>query len=300
MLTLEIEWLGGVAYLARDPSSPAPDWPPEPDRVYSALVSSWGARGSSAQERTALEWLEAQPAPTVAAAVAMPRRHGTAFVPVNDKGTLPERRSRQPRQFPAVRLDDRSVHLRLRWADAPDSELLGQLASLAEDTSYLGHSASLVRCRFVANEAPTDGLAETAARRAPYAGRLDELEALHRRHLAGDERARPRPAPVVEQVKAERRLPSTCFSPSWTVLAHAGGDRPDLQAAGALGRRLRAALMAAWPDPLPEWLSGHGPGGQPTREPHMSIVPLADVGHRWAQGGLMGLGIVLPREVVAR
>lgn len=300
MLTLEIEWLGGVAYLARTPSSPVADWPPEPDRVFSALVASWAARGQDAQERAALEWLEAQPAPTIAAVRGTPRRHGTAFVPVNDKPTLPERRPRQPRQFPSVRLGEGPVHLRLRWPKAPDPSLLDRLAALAHDTSYLGHSASLVRCRFAAHEMPADGLVEAPARRAPWPGRLQELQALHRRHLAGDERARPRPAPVVLWAEAERRLPSTCFSPTWTVLAHAGGDRPDLRATAVLGRRLRAALMSAWPDPVPDWLSGHGPDAAPTREPHMAVVPLADVGHRWSQGRLMELGIVLPRAVMAR
>ena len=44
-LILEIEHLLGVAFAAQSAASSAPDWPPQPDRVFSALVATWGARG---------------------------------------------------------------------------------------------------------------------------------------------------------------------------------------------------------------------------------------------------------------
>ena len=62
-LVLEIEHLLGVAFAAQTPASTAPDWPPQPDRVFSALVAAWGAHGEPQEERRALEWLEAQPVP---------------------------------------------------------------------------------------------------------------------------------------------------------------------------------------------------------------------------------------------
>jgi CRISPR-associated protein Csb2 len=62
-LVLEIEHLTGVAFAAVGPDSDAPDWPPQPDRVFSALVASWAARGRREDERRALEWLERQDAP---------------------------------------------------------------------------------------------------------------------------------------------------------------------------------------------------------------------------------------------
>ena len=58
MLTLEVEYLLGVAFAARGPADDAPDFPPQIDRVFSALVASWAARGERADERAALEWLE--------------------------------------------------------------------------------------------------------------------------------------------------------------------------------------------------------------------------------------------------
>ena len=62
-LILEIEHLLGVAFAAHSQASDVPDWPPQPDRVFSALVAAWGARGERTEERRALEWLEGQPAP---------------------------------------------------------------------------------------------------------------------------------------------------------------------------------------------------------------------------------------------
>ena len=58
-LVLEIECLTGVYRATQGPASEQPDWPPQPDRVFSALVSAWATRGERRDERAALEWLEA-------------------------------------------------------------------------------------------------------------------------------------------------------------------------------------------------------------------------------------------------
>lgn len=39
-LVLEIEFLAGVSFAAVGPESPVPDWPPQPDRIFSALVAT--------------------------------------------------------------------------------------------------------------------------------------------------------------------------------------------------------------------------------------------------------------------
>ena len=62
-LLLEIEHLLGVAFAAVSQASELPDWPPQPDRVFSALVAAWGLRGECEGERRVLEWLEALPGP---------------------------------------------------------------------------------------------------------------------------------------------------------------------------------------------------------------------------------------------
>jgi hypothetical protein len=56
-----IEHLLGVAFAGRGELSDAPDWPPQPDRVFAALVAAWAARGEPSEERRTLEWLERRP-----------------------------------------------------------------------------------------------------------------------------------------------------------------------------------------------------------------------------------------------
>ena len=79
-LILEIEYLSGVSFAAIGPDSDAPDWPPQPDRIFSAFVASWAARGRKEEECRALEWLEELPAPHVLASDAESRTTATAYV----------------------------------------------------------------------------------------------------------------------------------------------------------------------------------------------------------------------------
>ena len=92
-LVLEIEHLLGVAFSAQGQASNAPEWPPQPDRVFSALVAAWGARGERTDERKALEWLEAHPPPEIGASEGYARSSVTVFVPPNDPQSG---KSRQP------------------------------------------------------------------------------------------------------------------------------------------------------------------------------------------------------------
>src|SRR5207249_5224893 len=70
---------------------------------------------------------------------------------------------------------------------------------------------------------------------------------------------------------------------------------------GVAARRLaevfRAAALAHCEAPIPEALSGHQPNGTPSERPHVAFVALLDVGHRHADGHLLGVAAVLPRDV---
>jgi len=53
--------------------------------------------------------------------------------------------------------------------------------------------------------------------------------------------------------------------------------------------------------PVPPWVGGHAPSGEKLEsEPHMALIPLAFIGHEHADGHLMGVGIVLPRNLPIR
>ena len=84
-LVLEIEFLTGAYRAAHSPASNTPDWPPQPDRVFSGLVAAWAARGEQSIERLALEWLEARSAPAIHAGDHTVRTAPDVFVPPNDQ-----------------------------------------------------------------------------------------------------------------------------------------------------------------------------------------------------------------------
>jgi CRISPR-associated protein Csb2 len=93
--------------------------------------------------------------------------------------------------------------------------------------------------------------------------------------------------------------PGSLFDPDMLVLAHVDGPKPPLVATLAVTRVLRDAIMSTGPQPVPDWVSGHGTAGQPDRDPsgHLALVPLPFVGRQHADGHLLGVGLVFPRSV---
>lgn len=326
MLVLEIEYLTGVAVAASAYDRTVAEWPPHPDRIFSALVCAWAEGGEDATERAALEWLETLDAPEIVAPEAARRETVDVFVPPNDmtvsgkpgsglpKDATPSlavlpvlRRNRQARQFPAMILpkDDRRV--RLVWRTAARDEVAqhrGALAALARAVPYLGHSSSLVRLAFLDKVDPghppyqPDRSGELRLR-VPSRGRLNDLVTGYASVSAGHAWRPSRTSARAYKMPSEPApdaLPSV-FGREWIVLADAGGETPALEAFAVVARALRDALMAHADDPVAEALSGHAPDANPSRDPHLAIVPLADVGWRYSSGRLMGVGLVLPRKL---
>jgi CRISPR-associated protein Csb2 len=266
--------------------------------VFSALVAAWSARREKPQERHALEWLETQPAPDIAASGGFARTPATAFVPPNDPETgrvgnlsvMPTFRRRQARRFPAFRPDDPIVQL--VWRDIKaDAATIATLNALAADTPYIGHSASLTRCRFRTDEVPER--TEMPSRRI-YRGRLAELERIYQ---AG---RRPNPG---EQVGAaalrEKEHTRSIFADRWLVLEHVDGEMPDVRAVALVSKGLRCALMSGYKKngqgtTIPAIVSGHTAEGAPLTEPHVAIVPLAFFGKPFADGSVFGFAVIPP------
>lgn len=299
-LVLEIEYLAGVVFAARGPESNAPDWPPQPDRVFSALVATWGMRGEQDSEAEALKWLEQQPVPRIRASQAELRTAPVSFVPPNDKAVLPHLRGRQPRRFPASRPDDPVVLL--YWEGAtPAPRVFEALSILAADTSYVGHSASLTRCRFVHSEAspPAQSL---PSQRQVYRGRFDELRERYKQFTqSGGKNGRPLPGDrVVTPIHSTSEAAHSCFDPKWLVLEHTGGEMPDVRATALIAKEIHKSILSGYSDcgmadRIPATVSGHNPDGAPTREAHLAIVPLTFAGFRYGDGHLLGFALVPPR-----
>lgn len=303
-LVLEVEYLSGVSFAAVGPDSDVSEWPPQPDRLFSALVAAWAARGESEGEREALAWLEEQEPPSIDASAAADRTAPVAFVPPNDprgdrKGTalqvIPDRRRRQPRRFPAVRPRDAIV--RLYWQDVEvGSSTVSALDAIARDVAYVGHSASLTRCRFAAlGGAPEARHRTTPPRRRVYPGRLEELRRAFdggRRPLSG--------APVTVPSRPGEQTENV-FDDRWLILECVDGTMPDIRAVAYVARSIRDTILSGYgriglDAAIPERVSGHTPAGDPSSEPHMAVVPMAFVGFPQADGHVMGFALVPPRS----
>ena len=97
----------------------------------------------------------------------------------------------------------------------------------------------------------------------------------------------------------------TVFDPRLLVLVLERIDGPlrflDSLATLQVTTRLREALLAHLGadggGDIPEVLAGHGAAG-PAQRPHLAFLPLPFVGHEHAHGGILGLGIAVPREIL--
>ncbi len=87
MFAIEINFLTGRYVATSHYNRRLPEWPPHPARLFSALVAEWAVE-QDPTERQALEWLEAQPPPSITASDELPRKVVKHFVPVNDASKL--------------------------------------------------------------------------------------------------------------------------------------------------------------------------------------------------------------------
>jgi CRISPR-associated protein Csb2 len=60
---------------------------------------------------------------------------------------------------------------------------------------------------------------------------------------------------------------------------------------------VRQAIMCHLPDAAPGALTGHGANGAALCDRHLAIVPLPRVDDQFADGELLGVGLLLPREL---
>ena len=172
-LVLEMEFLTGQYWGSRRPGDTYPDWPPQVDRVFSALVCAWGVRGQRNEERAALEWLERQPPPAIHASGHESSRR--PITSVRNDG-LPHKPPRIVRWVPiAIPHEDLMAMV---WDDCElPPAVFEALNALASCVPRVGSSPSLVRCSFLRKaKAAHMRLPQQTPRRRIYPGRLRELE----------------------------------------------------------------------------------------------------------------------------
>ena len=92
-------------------------------------------------------------------------------------------------------------------------------------------------------------------------------------------------------------IPQSVFDPRIVVLGIKGKPL-SLLATLKIAKSVRGLLMRKCPEqPPPEWFSGHNAKGKPSARPHMAIAPLPFVGSRHADGRIMGMALILPRDL---
>jgi CRISPR-associated protein Csb2 len=281
------------------------EWPPHPARLFCALV----AATRQDADRSALRWLESQPAPTVLAAAEHRPQVRSSYVVTNSTEKKGGNLS-HPGRTNGLRERTHSVpttaRCRMVWPDAPiTADLVETLDRLARRIPYLGRSTGIatVTARALADgdpfEAAEDGLetylpcgrAEAqASLRVPYPGYLEELEGLHEAGMPAWEASRSkgyRRATTVAAPK-EQAAPSAY---SDIVILRFTRVRPGGRMTTVFTEALRSRVMSVAPDPLPAALHGHGADGLP----HVAFLGLPDVEHDHADGHLIGLAVAVPQ-----
>jgi len=313
MLSIGIEFLAR-RYYAQDPHSAQlrAEWPPHPDRLFSALVSSAYARTVEPTldpaERAALLWLESLSAPIWSGPVMLGSgRLMHAFVPTNavdlraaggkrliQLHALPEFRSRQPRSFASMAIDKPGYWT---WPDAEMGQHAAAVKRLIEGVVRLGASPSFVRLWLepqppVATLIPVPMNTENSvAVRLPHVGRLQSLEhafAVNRRPSFSLPISYAPPYTVVQ--------PKPAAASPWGFsyfLKFGHPVRDDIAQGVVWTEALRRAVLsrAGESGEIPEALHGHAKLG------HCAFIAVPDVGYTHSDGHLLGVAVLLPANL---
>ncbi len=305
MTALGIHFLRGCA-VSSTMTRQHPEWPPHPGRVFMAMAAAHFETNGDEEERSALQWIEQQSAPSIKASPGFERAASRGrgpvetYVPVNDKHGGIGARSRQARAFPTVRLQDERVYL--VWDEEAPSSIRIALDRLSSKVTRVGHSSSLVQMWLVDNSETVqtnwipDSFASEQRLRVPEPSTLSNLQAA----FARSERPRLtrwqgyRSASQVQELVTN----SSIFDPRLIVFEKFEGRTLGLESTLQLTGALRNAAMRALPEgESPEWLSGHAANRAPTTEPHVSFFPLPFVDAPFADGHILGLAMAVPRSV---
>ncbi|MGH3914876.1 MAG: type I-G CRISPR-associated protein Csb2, partial [Pseudonocardiaceae bacterium] len=217
---------------------------------------------------------------------------------------LPDNRNRQPRTFPTVTPAQPTIWFVWPTAD-PDDTTRAVLDGLLARVARIGHSSTLVSCRLTeVCERPVTLVPRAdggLVLRVPRDGLLNGLEREYARHQGSRERLLPAAMSTYGPPDAPRSPEAVgVHSGDWIVLDLPtwtdNGERHlavQLTRSLELARAVRDALIEHQLPTADGLISGRFMDGQ--HRPHIAIVPLPDVGHRWADGTVRGVALVLPR-----
>jgi CRISPR-associated protein Csb2 len=265
-------------------------WPPSPDTMFSALVAAAASMEQACHP--ALYWLEALGNPSIEATIKPPVVNAIeVFSPVADR-PMWEKGSRQARWHNSI--GDAAP---VKWSWRTDAtQHLDALQRIATEVTYVGSSRGPVLVTVAMTDVPLCEQAlvpddqGTERIRGLYAGRLDELEAAFQR---GN---RPRSTQAVGYMyRNEQRIASPWGQ--MIPLRRVAGEALHLAYSVPIAEAVRQAITRHLPDGAPGTLTGHDVDGGILRDGHMAIVPLPRVDDKFADGDVVGVGLLLPRSL---
>jgi CRISPR-associated protein Csb2 len=244
--------------------------------------------------KRALDKLEEKHDKLIAAAKLGKNAHKVA------QALLPERRGRQPRTFPSVSPEDPRVTFLWPTAEPPVATRQA-LDRLTARVTRLGHSSSLVSLRLIDDAPPANWHPQDTGHLRLRVAREGQLAALQEQFELHEE-TQPRVMPAYHQPytdRAEREEPThprTVFGNEWLVLARTSGGHIGSRSAAGIASGIRRVLVKYAEQPVREIISGHRPDGPPSEAPHLAVLPLPFVGHKNADGRILGVALILPRN----
>ncbi len=212
---------------------------------------------------------------------------------------FPEYRGKQERFFPSTTPDEpRVTYL---WNIKPQDNILKAFDRLLKRVTRLGHSSSLVSCRIATetpepNRIPND---EGESMRAFQAGQLKYLEKKHAYHMG----TKPRSLPYIDvsyrtlrDTDSSKSLQMPNTAGEWIVFefSHESRNFPPTKIV-ELTTAMHAAILHYAEEPIPEEISGHRTDGSPTIRPHVSFLPLPNIGFEHSDGRILGIAVSLPK-----
>jgi CRISPR-associated protein Csb2 len=283
MIALKVEYLTGVCMATKhdDPSRSTPEWPPHPDRLYSALVAAaatlpdavdGGLPGRAVQ---ALNWLAAQNwaggrvvAPELHAPEARRRLAPEVHMPSNPhedevwqkpkKGKprapqkafdlltlLPVHRKKAPLPVPAVVPDEPVIYF--VWRHTEPNGHLETLREICERVTYLGRSRSLVRVNIVDDPPPSTHVPDAIGQvelRVPGPERLKQLNDSYERRGGKPEPCPPQRYRRTRDDRGHEETARSIFDRMYVFKPQAGDPALPAESTQKVTQALRRALIA--------------------------------------------------------
>ena len=307
-VAVSIEILTGCYDAADVQDRERPEWPPHPARLFCALV----AAARTEQERSALRWLEARPAPVVYAAERWVENRRAGYVVTNEVTNKPGSQT-HPARTNGLRVRVGSAPAvptaRMVWDCAPGPGVVDALDAAARRVPYLGRSTGIALIAATAGDdgdpagppmgegegwsvfEPCDMPYAQTELRVPYPGYLEQLDAQFEGNRPAWEVSRSRGYRVREHrpPAAAPAVPVSSAYPDVVVFRFAG-LRPQGRLMVRFTEALRSRVLGVVGDAAPAVLHGHGADGRP----HVAFLALPDVDGTHADGHLLGLAVAVP------